>query len=304
MEKNKKKTLSICVPVFNRISLFERLLKSIKCNEPKLIEVIIIDDGSVDDIKGLIDLYKKKNKKITYKYFRQKNKGVAHAIINAYKKSNGKYCIKTDTDDIFLKHGIDNILRILKDNELNFSLNKKICGIIFGTKLIKKNKIIINCLPDKKVTNFLAIRADLNNFYDCKEVVKRDIILKRQIPVPLANRVVQQSWLTMANFHDCITSKIIVAQKEYLDDGLSSHSAIGYKVREAKILAQMNVKISESKRYKSKLFRYRTELLAQKYAFHANIRIIKSFRNFVFAILAWPFYHYEKKLYKSIFKDK
>ena len=108
----------------------------------------------------------------------------------------------------------------------------------------------------------------------------------------------------MANFHDCITSKIIVAQKEYLDDGLSSHSAIVYKVREAKILAKMNVKISESKRYKSKLFKYRSELLAQKYAFHANIRIIKSFRNFFFAILAWPFYHYEKKLYKSIFHNK
>ena len=125
-----------------------------------------------------------------------------------------------------------------------------------------------------------------------------------QLPIPLVNRVVQQSWFIIANFHDCITSKIIVAQKEYLDDGLSSHSAIGYKVREAKILAKMNVKISESKRYKSKLFKYRAELLAQKYAFHANIRIIKSFRNFVFAILAWPFYHYEKKLYKSIFHNK
>jgi glycosyltransferase involved in cell wall biosynthesis len=304
MVKNKKKTLSICVPVFNRISLFERLLKSIKCNEPKLIEVIIIDDGSVDDIKGLIDLYKKKNKKIIYKYFRQKNMGVAHAMISAYKKSNGKYCIKMDTDDIFLKNGINNILRLLKNNKLNFSLNKKICGIIFGTKLIKKNKTIINCLPDKKVTNFLALRADLNNFYDCKEVVEREVILKRQMLIPSVNRVVQQSWLTMANFHDCITSKIIVAQKEYLDDGLSSHSAIVYKVREAKILAKMNVKISESKRYKSKLFKYRSELLAQKYAFHANIRIIKSFRNFFFAILAWPFYHYEKRLYKSIFHNK
>ena len=63
MEKNKKKTLSICVPVFNRIILLERLLKSIKCNEPKLIEVIIIDDGSADDIKGLINFYKKKIRK-------------------------------------------------------------------------------------------------------------------------------------------------------------------------------------------------------------------------------------------------
>ena len=82
MTKNKKKTLSICVPVFNRISLFERLLKSIKCNEPKLIEVIIYDDGSVDDIKGLIDLYKKKIKKFSKKIIKKKIKKLRINILD------------------------------------------------------------------------------------------------------------------------------------------------------------------------------------------------------------------------------
>ena len=304
MTKNKKKTLSICVPVFNRISLFERLLKSIRCNNPKLIEVIIIDDGSVDDIKSLIDTYKKKNKKITYKYFKQKNAGVAHAMINAYKNSSGIFCIKMDTDDIFVSNGVNNILRFLEKNKYLIKKNKKICGAVFGTKLIFKEKKIINQLPNNIITNFLELKADFGIKFDCKEVVYRDVILEKQISIPQKIRVVQQSWFAIANFYDCITSKTIVAQKEYLEDGLSSNSAIGYKIKESKILAKMNLIISKSDKYKSRLFRYKAELLTQKYALHSNQKYINNFRDLLFFLLVWPLFKYEQILYKLILKNK
>ena len=304
MKKNNKKILSICVPVFYRVLLLKRLLKSIKCNEPKLIEIIIIDDGSTDNIKGLIDQYKKKNKKITYKYFRQKNMGVAHAMINAYKKSNGEYCIKMDTDDIFLPNGVNNILSFLDKNKDFIKKNKKICGVIFGTNLIFKEKKIINQLPNNIITNFLELKADLGVNFDCKEVVSRNVILKKQIYISRKIRVVQQSWFLIANFYDCISSKIIVAQKEYLEDGLSSNSGINYKVKESKILAKINLIISKSDKYKSKIFRYKSEILTQKYALHSNQNYINNFRDFIFSLLAWPLYKYEQILYKSIYKNK
>ena len=289
--KRKKYLLSICIPVFNRYKLFKRLLNSIKSKNYKFLEIVIVNDGSNDNIESLVN---KINQKFETKYLFQKNKGVAHAMLAAYKMATGTYCIKMDTDDTFLPNGIDNILKILNNNKKVINENKKLCGIVFGTKLVWKNKTIINRLPDNIITNFLALRADLQNLYDCKEVVKRSVILQKQIPISSSNKVIQQSWFNIANYYDCLTSDSVVARKEYLDDGLSSNSAIKYKVKESKILAEMNFKIAKSKKYKSKIFRFRTKILAKKYAMHSNQKLIKNFSDVFFTILAWPLYKYEK----------
>ena len=54
------KLLSICVPVYNRPKLFDRLLQSIKTKNPLKIELVIINDGSSDNIYPLIKKFKKK----------------------------------------------------------------------------------------------------------------------------------------------------------------------------------------------------------------------------------------------------
>ena len=206
-----KKLLSICIPVYNRYYLLSRLLKSINTKYPDKVECILVNDGSTDNLLELVRSFRNKNKRIKFKYIFQKNMGVAHAMLTAYRNSSCQYCVKMDSDDIFLKKGIDTIIEELeaKSNKLK---NKKICGIIFGT-LLKKKKIIRNSLPDNLQLNFLSLRADLKNFYDCKEVVKTKIILNSQFYIPKQNRVVQQIWLLMGKKYDVFTSKKIIAKK-------------------------------------------------------------------------------------------
>ena len=55
--------------------------------------------------------------------------GVAHAMLTAYQNSSCKYCIKMDSDDIFLKKGIDSIIEELEENS-NILKSKKVCGLI------------------------------------------------------------------------------------------------------------------------------------------------------------------------------
>ena len=80
--KRKKYLLSICIPVFNRYKLFKRLLNSIKSKNYKFLEIVIVNDGSNDNIESLVN---KINQKFETKYLFQKNKGVAHAMLAAYK---------------------------------------------------------------------------------------------------------------------------------------------------------------------------------------------------------------------------
>ena len=104
-------------------------------------------------------------------------------------------------------------------------------------------------------------------------MVKTNIILKNQFKISKKNRVVQQSWVLMANKFDCLTSSFIVAKKEYFKDGLSSNSAINYKIKEASVLENINNQISNSNRYKSILFKLRCLVLRQKYAMHSKKNI-------------------------------
>lgn len=297
-----KKLLSICIPVFNRYYLLSRLLNSIKTKYPEKIECILVNDGSKDNLFELVKSFRKKNKKIKFKYIFQRNMGVAHAMLTAYRNSSCKYCIKMDSDDVFLKKGIDNVIEELeqKSNKLK---NKKICGIIFGT-LLKKKKIVRNELPENLQLNFLSLRADLKNFYDCKEVVKTNIILNSQFYIPKQNRVVQQIWLLMGKKYDVYTSKKIIAKKEYNADGLSAYSAINYKVKEALILEKINRNLIFSKRYKSSLFRLRCILLRQKYALHSNKRIVHYYFDIFLLPLSLIFYIYEIILFKLVNRKK
>ena len=290
-----KNLLTICIPVFNRYYLLKRLLKSIKTKYPKKIECVLVDDGSEDNLFKLVKIFRKKNKNIKLRYIYQKNMGVAHAMLTAYQNSSCKYCIKMDSDDIFLKKGIDSIIEELEENS-NILKSKKVCGLVFGT-LLKKNKIIKNKLPNKLLTNFLSLRADLQNFYDCKEVVKTKIILSSQLNIPKQNRVVQQIWLLMGKNYDVITSKNIVAKKEYTSDGLSVHSAINYKIKEAFILEKINRNLIFSKRYNSNLFRLRCILLRQKYAMHSHRKIFYYSFDFLMFPFSFLFFIYEKILF-------
>lgn len=53
--------VSIIVPVYNAVSYLRTCLESIKNQTYKNIEVLIIDDGSVDGSGEICDLYKKIN---------------------------------------------------------------------------------------------------------------------------------------------------------------------------------------------------------------------------------------------------
>ena len=70
---NEKIWFSIIICCYNSEKYLKYTLESVINQSYKLWELIIIDDGSSDKTKSIIDKYKTKNSKI--KYFYQNNKG-------------------------------------------------------------------------------------------------------------------------------------------------------------------------------------------------------------------------------------
>lgn len=96
------KKISIIVPVYNVEEYLEKCLNSLINQTLEDIEIIVVNDGSMDNSYRIIDeCAKKTNKIISYK---KENGGLASARNFGIHKATGKYIIFVDSDDFVEKN--------------------------------------------------------------------------------------------------------------------------------------------------------------------------------------------------------
>ena len=120
MEKNNKLTKNIkqtLVTVYitnhNYGKYINKAIKSVLGQTLKNFELIIIDDGSKDDSRKIIDKYKN-NKKVLTVF--QKNKGLIVSNNLALRLAKGKYILRLDADDWLDPHALEIMSSILEKN--------------------------------------------------------------------------------------------------------------------------------------------------------------------------------------------
>jgi cellulose synthase/poly-beta-1,6-N-acetylglucosamine synthase-like glycosyltransferase len=113
MDRYMSDLVSVIIPTFNRESVIHRAIQSVLNQTYKNIEIIVVDDGSSNEItKNLIE--KIDNKSI--KYFYQKNSGVAHARNSGARIASGMWLSFLDSDDEWLPEKLSRQMEFLKNN--------------------------------------------------------------------------------------------------------------------------------------------------------------------------------------------
>ena len=98
--------VSIVIPTFNRKNTILRTINSVESQTYKNIEIIVVDDGSTDNTRKVLE-----NAKITnLKYIYQENKGACSARNEGTRHSSGSYLIYLDSDDILLPNCIEKVV--------------------------------------------------------------------------------------------------------------------------------------------------------------------------------------------------
>ena len=93
--------ISVLMPTYNDADTILETLDSLVVQKYNNWELIIIDDGSSDDTKTVIEKYKKqKDKKNKIKYVYQENKDQLLAIINGLDYVTGDYIYILHSDDL------------------------------------------------------------------------------------------------------------------------------------------------------------------------------------------------------------
>lgn len=89
--------VSVIVPVYNAEKYLKKCIQSIVNQSLNNIEIIIIDDGSIDNSKDIIKSFEEKDIRIKVLY--QENSGVSSARNNGINNATGKYIGFVDSDD-------------------------------------------------------------------------------------------------------------------------------------------------------------------------------------------------------------
>ena len=164
---------SIIVPVYNSENTIKKTLDSIKKQSLKNIEVLIINDNSIDKSSKIIQKFKKKSNNVKI-IDNKKNLGVSVSRNRGLKVSKGNYIIFLDSDDILLKGSLEYLKEKIEKNNNNFYFIK---SKDLRKDFIDHNEVYYN---KKKKNNFSShIKSYFHFRPTCWNFIcKKDFLIK------------------------------------------------------------------------------------------------------------------------------
>lgn len=121
--------ISIVMPVFNSSQTLAKSIESVLRQTDNSWELIIVDDGSVDESWRIMESYSMQDSRI--KIFRETNSGPGMARNFAIQQAVGEYIGFLDSDDYWPEFGIEEIRKSSRNNTAD---------IIFLDTVIVKNE--------------------------------------------------------------------------------------------------------------------------------------------------------------------
>lgn len=110
---------SVVIPVHNRAHALGNALASVLAQTCQDFEIVVIDDGSTDDPKRILDSLG--DARIRFR--RQENRGASAARNAGIDAARGRYVAFLDSDDVFLTHHLETMKRLLdgKTNTVGYA---------------------------------------------------------------------------------------------------------------------------------------------------------------------------------------
>ena len=210
-------TLTVFTPTYNRAYILQRCYESLVRQTSKDFIWLIIDDGSTDNTKSLVDQWIKEKNEFEIKYVYKENGGMHTGHNKAYELIDTKLNVCIDSDDFMPNNAVELIIDFWSKYGSDrysgiVSLDNDDKGNIIGTKL-----------PDKK-------SIKLCDFYDMggkgdKNLIYRTDIMKKYPPYPefQGEKFVplDYKYLLADQEYDLLILNEPTCTVEYMEDGSS-----------------------------------------------------------------------------------
>jgi glycosyltransferase involved in cell wall biosynthesis len=104
--------VSVIVPTWNRASLLGAAIESVLAQSYRDLEVVIVDDGSVDATESLVRHYRETDARV--RYVAQEHRGISAAMNTGIRESRGRYIARIDSDDQWLPELLETEVAVLE----------------------------------------------------------------------------------------------------------------------------------------------------------------------------------------------
>ncbi|MBD8004256.1 glycosyltransferase [Bacillus sp. Sa1BUA2] len=262
----------------------ERVYKSLVDQSDQDFEWIIVDDGSSDNTKSLVDRWiQQKLIKITYYY--QNNQGKHIALNKGVNLSQGKLFTCLDSDDWFY----NNTVEIIKKTWVSIKDKKNIAGII-GLDTFEDNSIVGTEFPHHlEKANWInlmyehKVKGDKAYFYEL------NILREYDFPHIENNKHMPPSYqlYMISKKYDMWLLNQPLKYVEYLDDGITNNIWKNYLIAPdnyAKYRIEIMDLIPDTKRKVINAIHFNSSLILAKKKYRTN-----GFKNKVLILLTKPF---------------
>ena len=263
--------ITIFTPTYNRGYIIEKLYLSL-CNQTSNeFEWLVVDDGSTDNTKDLIEQFIADNK-INVRYIYKENGGKHTAINLGVKNARGELFFIVDSDDYLIPSAISLVI-----NYYNNIINNEHCAGIGFMRCNNKMEIIGNKFP---FDTFEGSAHQLNELYnvngDMAEVYKTDIL--RMFPFPNNNEKFCPEaliWHRIADKYNMLWVNRAIYCCEYIPDGLTAKIV---KVRMNAPLNSMQFYSEEVNRNLSYKLNLRSAINFWRFSFNSDLNFISKCR--------------------------
>ena len=131
--------ISVIIPVYNVEKYLHRCLDSVIAQTYQNLEIICVDDGSIDDSGKICDQYAVRDARI--KVIHQENQGPSAARNRGLDATEGEYIAFVDSDDYIL----EDMYKKMLDKLLNYNVDLCVCQWQYefsdGRQVVKKKNI-------------------------------------------------------------------------------------------------------------------------------------------------------------------
>lgn len=223
-------TLTVFTPTFNRAYCLSQLYESLLRQTCKDFVWLVVDDGSTDATKELIDSWIAENK-ITIQYIFKKNEGMHSGHNVAINNITTELNMCIDSDDYLPDDAIKKIIDFWNNNK------KESWAGLIGLDAFKDGKIVGTSFPENlNECKYSLLKSKYKVTGDKKFVYKTDIIKKYpEYPIFEGEKFVplNYKYLLIDQDYDLGVIDDVLCIVEYMPDG-SSKNIIKQYIRNPK----------------------------------------------------------------------
>ena len=116
--------VSVIMPSYNHGRFIRAAIDSVANQTYEKIELIIIDDGSIDNSLSVIHEALEKHGSLKARLYTQENHGAPHAINRGLRLAHGEFVAILNSDDVYYPQRIEKLLRFAQETGCKFIFSK------------------------------------------------------------------------------------------------------------------------------------------------------------------------------------